>query len=137
MNLEERFKEASQRCAELINGRTYSFLTLKPSDLPQIAGVYMVWNDKTKENLYVGKTKNIKQRLYTNHLMGNQANARLKYYFVKDKDLPEIVTMPEAKEYLKTNCCFKFIIEEDMRERGHLEGLISYIFDCKYVDEEH
>lgn len=66
----------------------------------------MILIDKAKENLYVGKTKNIKQRLYTNHLMGNQANARLKYYFVKDKDLSEIKTMAKAKEYLKENCYF-------------------------------
>lgn len=87
------------------------------SELPEEAGVYVIWVKKTEEVLYVGRTRNIKQRLYTNHLMGNKSSARLKKYLVDDNvDHPEIDDYSKAKEYIRQNCNFQFILCDDNNE---------------------
>jgi len=99
--------------------------------------VYAIFNKDTNETLYVGRTKNLRRRLYTNHLMGPQTNARLKKYLVEDSNEPTIKTMGDAKTYLKEHCYFQYIPESDTRIRGQIEGLLSYVLDVRYMHEEH
>ena len=116
----------------------YYFKELKPSVLPdQLAAVYAITDTSTGEVLYVGRTKNVRRRLYTNHLMGPKANARLKKYLVEDPNQPQITDMLAAKEYLKTNCYAQYIAESDMVMRGQIEGLLSYMLNVRYIHEEH
>ena len=42
-----------------------------------------------------------------------------------------------AKQYIKDHCFFQYVTEYDMRKRGQLEGLFSYLLDVRYVDKEH
>ena len=122
---------------EIFNSKVYAFSSIVPSDLPEKAGVYVIWLKDTKEVLYVGRTRNIRQRLYTNHLMGNKSSARLKKYLVDDMNLPEIVQYIDAKNYMKANCCFQFVLVEDNNERGHIEGLLGYLTEARYIEMEH
>ena len=85
----------------------------------------------------MGRTKNLRQRLYNNHLMGPKTNARLKKYLVEDPNEPFIETMEQAKKYLRDNCYFQYIVEPDTRKRGQLEGLLTYILNVRYIHEEH
>ena len=91
----------------------------------------------TGETLYVGRTKNLRQRLYNNHLMGPKSNARLKKYLVEDNRLPEIETMNDAKLFLRKRCYFQYMAVEDMVQRGQIEGLLSFLLDVRYMHEEH
>lgn len=93
---------------KVFQSKIYSFSSIVRSELPEEAGVYVIWVKKTEEVLYVGRTRNIKQRLYTNHLMGNKSSARLKKYLVDDNvDHPEIDDYSKAKEYIRQNCNFQ------------------------------
>ena len=121
----------------LFNSKVYSFSSVVPSDLPKKAGVYVIWLKATEEDLYGGRTRNIRQRLYTNHLMGNKSSARLKKYLVDDVNLPDIVEYVDAKNYMKANCCFQFVLVEDNNERGHIEGLLGYLTEARYIEMEH
>ena len=87
--------------------------------------------------LYVGRTKNLRQRLYTNHLMGPKSNARLKKYLTEDKTRPDISTKKEAKQFLKDRCYFQFLPVSDIRKRGQIEGMFSYLLNVVYIHEEH
>lgn len=100
-----------------------------------ISGVYAIFD--SKEVLYVGRTKNLRRRLYTNHLHGPKSNARLKKYLVEDESEEEIMNMDDAKQYLKDNCYVKYIVEDDTIQRGKIEGLLSYLLDVRYIHEEH
>ena len=76
----EQLQSAKKIWDTLFNSKVYSFSSVVPSELPEKAGVYVIWLKDTEEVLYVGRTRNIRQRLYTNHLMGNKSSARLKKY---------------------------------------------------------
>lgn len=123
--------EKIDKCKEI------EFCNLKPTTLREDAGVYIIQEKKTKEVFYVGRTINLSQRLYTNHLQGNLSTARLKKYLVEDNQrFPNIKTKEDAKEYIKNNCSFKYIKVKEYKERGHIEGLLGYMLNSYYIEKE-
>lgn len=136
--IEARIAAAKIIAERLLNSKKYSFCDLKPSDLQDgLAVIYAIFDKDSGEALYVGRTKNLRQRLYTNHLMGPKSNARLKKYLTEDLNVPEIQTMEQAKSFLREQCYFQYIPEPDMRSRGQIEGLLGYLLDVRYIHEEH
>ena len=136
--MKQRLIDAKRIVDDILNAPKYYFKELKPSMLPdQLAAVYAITDTSTGEVLYVGRTKNVRRRLYTNHLMGPKTNARLKKYLVEDPNQPQITDMLIAKEYLKANCYAQYVPEEDMVKRGQIEGLLSYMLNVRYIHEEH
>ncbi len=136
--MKQRLIEAQRITEDIFNAPKLYFKDLKPSMLvDKLAAVYAITDASTGEVLYVGRTKNVRQRLYNNHLMGPKTNARLKKYLVEDPDQPQITDMLAAKEYLKANCYAQYIPEDNMVKRGQIEGLISYMLNVRYIHEEH
>lgn len=122
----------------LLSSQRYDFADLVPSKLEdKLAVVYAIFDKYDGSTLYVGRTKNLRQRLYNNHLMGPESNARLKKYLLEDPNRPDIPTMDAAKQYLIENCYFQYIPEPDVRIRGQIEGLLSFLLDVRYIHEEH
>ena len=136
-NLSNRMGEAQRIVEQLLNSQQYTFRGLTPSMLESVPGVYAIFDQTTGATLYVGRTKNIRRRLYTNHLMGPETNARLKKYLYKDSDRPDIPDMVAAKQYLLDNCYFQYIRVDEMVKRGQIEGFLSYLLDVTYIHEEH
>lgn len=123
---------------KLLSASPLYFGTLTPSNIPDgIAGVYAIFDERSGEVLYIGRTKNLRRRLYTNHLHGPKTNARLKKYLVEDASEENISSMDDAKQYLKKYCYVKYIVEDDTVQRGKIEGLLSYLLDVRYIHEEH
>lgn len=138
-HMDKALMEAREIADRLLAAKSLYFRDLTPSDIPEnVAGVYAIFHaDHPMETLYVGRTKNLRRRLYTNHLHGPRANARLKKYLVEDPEQAEIHNMDEAKQYLKDYCYAKYIIEDDTVRRGRIEGLLSYLLNVRYIHEEH
>ena len=133
-----RMKNAKNIANMLLSSQRYYFADLVPSKLEnKLAVVYAIFDKHDEFALYVGRTKNLRQRLYNNHLMGPESNARLKKYLKEDPHRPDIPTMDAAKQYLIDHCYFQYIPESDVRIRGQIEGLLSYLLDVRYIHEEH
>lgn len=134
----EPYAEACRLYEKLMSSPKYDFDQLKPSILPKDeAGVYIIFLKRTGETLYVGRTKKLRRRLYTNHLMGAEANARLKKYLVTDERYPNISNVEDAKTFIKEQCAFRYLVEPDAVKRGRLEGLFAFLTNVRYIDEEH
>jgi hypothetical protein len=104
------------------------------------AGIYLISEiiDGVEITLYVGRSKNLQERLYRNHLMGDLTNARLKKYIVNDSAHSAFGDKELAKKYIKTNCQVRWIFEDDFRRRGVLEGYFTAKLFPKYgIAEEH
>ena len=136
-NLQKRIKESRRIVDQLLNSQQYTFRGLTPSMLESVPGVYAIFDKTTGATLYVGRTKNIRRRLYTNHLMGPETNARLKKYLYKDSARPDIPDMAAAKRYLIDNCYFQYIRVDEKVKRGQVEGLLGFLLDVTYIHEEH
>jgi len=139
MNYSVKIEEASKLVEDIISREKYYFKNLIPSKLEEdLAVVYAIVDKNTLETLYVGRTKKLRRRLYTNHLQGNKSTARLKKYIVEDEiNYPNINTYDDAKQWIKNNCYFQYINIEDSRERGHVEGLLGFLLDSRYIEDEH
>ena len=110
---------------------------MTPSKLPQRAGVYVITAriEGVECPYYIGRTKNLRQRLYYNHLMGPLTNARLKKYLIEAK---ECSNREDAKQFIRTYCLARWIEEPDIRKRGAIEGYTTGLLFPKYgIYEEH
>ncbi|MGO4695509.1 GIY-YIG nuclease family protein [Paenibacillus sp. 2TAB26] len=155
-------KQYIDRCYELIGivEKIWSqpeihFEFLVPSNLEILGAVYAIGIRGTDQILYVGRTKNLQRRLYTNHLMGNESTARLKKYLTKDELLTAFAVtvekmLPEpedirykkeayqlAKDYIRNHCYFKFLPLDESRLRGLTEAGLTFAFNTKFLEEEH
>lgn len=139
MNYRVKIEEASRLIEDIISSEKYYFEDLVPSKLEEdLAVVYAIVDKNTLETLYVGRTKKLRRRLYTNHLQGNKSTARLKKYIVEDEiNYPNINTYDDAKQWIKNNCYFQYINIEDSRERSHVEGLLGFLLNSRYIEDEH
>ena len=136
-NLEYRMQQGMIIVEKMLTAPKVTFAEVKPSQLPDAPGVYVIKNYDSDETLYVGRTKNLRQRIYSNHLHGPLSNARLKKYLIEDPNEPSITDLATAKQYLKDCCYVQFQIIDDLLERGQVEGLLSFLLDVRYLYEEH
>ena len=128
-------KYVETKLLEMQSMESMMFSVLTPSMIPEKEGVYCIYHIDGGVPLYVGRTKNLRQRLYNNHLMGPLTNARLKKYLIDDG---VVDNLDSAKEYIRKNCCFRWVIEPEMRVRGALEGYMTGVLFPRYgISEEH
>ena len=114
-----------------------AFAEMTPSKLPQTGGVYLITAriDGCELAYYVGRSKDLRRRLYTDHLMGPLTSARLKKYLV---DTGECAGIAEAKQFLQETCLARWIEEVDIRKRGAIEGYVTGLLFPKHgIYEEH
>lgn len=133
----KRYEQMIDFIEGIWNQPAINFSDLIPSVLNEEGTVYLIALKDTDEVLYIGRTVNVRRRLYTNHLMGNQSTARLKKYLIEDIDEPTITNYQEAKAFLRNCCYFKYLPESDWRTRGMYEGGLAYTFDVRYIEKEH
>jgi hypothetical protein len=134
---EAQLKFLQKRFRELVAATPLAFSELTPSKVPMAAGVYVITARRGRLHVpyYVGRTKNLQQRLYNNHLMGAASNARLKKHLVSGG---ECATMSTAKQFLKAICWVRWIRQDGHRERGAVEGFVTGVLFPKYgIYEEH
>jgi len=108
-----------------------------PSMLPHTEGVYLITKLEGGSEIpyYIGRTKNIRQRLYNRHLMGSLESAQLKKYLIGNQVCS---TIEEAKEFIQRRCVARWIEESDYRTRGAIEGYCTAILFPAYgIEEEH
>ena len=114
-----------------------AFATMTPAKLPKQSGVYIIYTTALGPTApyYIGRSKNLRQRLYNNHLMGQPSNARLKKYLIEAQ---ECIDIPASKTFIRTHCHVRWIVIPDLRERFLAEGFLAAILQPKYgLYEEH
>ncbi len=132
------YLEGSLQSLLLMNPVLYK--TITPSQLPEKSGVYLISEIQGQSEiaLYVGRSKNLRERLYRQHLMGNTTSARLKKYMINDVNHSCHGDVKAAKKYIQDHCQVRWFLESDTRKRGALEGFFTAKFFPDYgIAEEH
>jgi hypothetical protein len=137
MHKPEWLKFVRSAYKRLLAMRPVPFATLVPSQIPELSGVYLITMRKrgVERPYYVGRSKNLRRRLYNNHLMGPVTNARLKRYLISTGECADLVA---AKQFIKKYCFVRWVGEADIRKRGAIEGYLTGVPFPKYgIYEEH
>ena len=136
MDYDDRLQQLIKTKDQLLESPPMRFQEMTPKRIDgwETPGIYAIFRDQ--EVLYVGKTVNLTQRLYTDHLMGNKSTARLKKYLVEDKSLPGVITYSDAKLWMKSHCCCRWLTIRDARARELAELGLSYLLNAKYLDTQ-
>jgi len=135
--IESQRQFLEERLSALLCATSLAFVDMTPSKIPEVPGVYLITAKVTGLELpyYVGRTKNLRQRLYNNHLMGPLSNARLKNCLISAGECKDIIA---AKEFVKICCSARWIEQGNFRERGAIEGYATGLLFPKHgICEEH
>lgn len=133
----EWLKFLNESYRQLIASTPVPFSTLTPAKIPDAEGIYLITAKLNGQEspYYVGRSKNLSRRLYTNHLMGSFSNARLKKYLVASEECPDIAS---AKKFIRSHCFARWLLESDIRKRGAIEGYVTGLLYPKHgIYEEH
>jgi len=140
-----KLKPISAEWRLFINGRFRSLIKMRPlafaemnrKQLPEVGGVYLITALKGNVEIpyYVGRSKNLSNRIYRNHLMGALSNARLKKYLISTGECRNVKS---AKRFIKEKCFARWIEESGVRKRGAIEGYVTGLLFPKHgIYEEH
>ena len=130
VDMDQKLAKAKEIADQLLSSERIDFKGLTPSRLEdELPVVYAITDKRDGKVLYVGRTNNLRRRLYTNHLMGPATNARLKKYLPEDPERPDIKDLEAAKQELIDHCYFQYIPVADSGK----EKLRSMCDECQSV----
>ncbi|WP_338835352.1 hypothetical protein [Neomoorella thermoacetica] len=126
---EERAEEGLEILKKLLSQPKFSISG--PSTFPEQSGIYAFFlkNANPGEFLRAGRADNLRQRIYQNHLMGNQSD-NLRSQLVKDGQCAD----HEAKKWIRENCMVQYLVVKNKEERKWAEHSILSVLRPKYSD---
>ena len=102
--------------------------------LPQQMGVYCISENRNDvpEPVYIGKSKNLQNRIYKNHLMGSRRFSTLRRKVIRigifsDED--------GVTNYLCEQCKVQFVIIEDESDRNFFEHFAIAILSPRFNNQ--
>jgi hypothetical protein len=130
-----RLRALESRLAELLASPVIRFDEGCRSALPEIHGIYRIFDPtKPHETVRAGRTKTaaggLRQRVYQNHLMGNQAG-NLRAQLVADGVCADLEA---AKRLIRDSLSVQFLVVEDEEERTWLEHFMLGVLRPRYCD---
>jgi hypothetical protein len=102
-------------------------------DFPKKGGVYL-FTTQEDECIYVGKTGDLRNRVYDVHLNG-KGKSSLRDALLgqkKTRKIPAVTTVYEIDYYIQKNFLIRFLVIEDILLRGCVEDFLNAIFKPKY-----
>jgi predicted GIY-YIG superfamily endonuclease len=137
LQLESHRLDVVEKFDALVSATSIPYRDLKPSMIPEQPGVYLITAmiDAEEQVYYVGRTKNLRRRLSSDHLHGNLAGARLKKYLIASEECADKI---EAKKFIRQFCSARWIEHADFRMRGAIEGYATALLFPKHgIYREH
>ena len=118
---------------KLLDKSANSFDNQLQGKLPTQGGVYRIFeNGETWQNsIYVGKTNNIRRRVYKNHFMGSRQASTLRNKLARSF---KYENESDINQYLQDNCLVQFLVISEDDNRTSLEHFAVAILHPKYND---
>lgn len=118
---------------KLISTPPYPFDGNLRRNLPIDGGVYRIFEDSSnwKESIYIGTTRNLRERIYNNLLMGERRSHTLKRKLIKNAGF---TNEKAVKQYLKRKCRVQFLELKDKCERTLFEHFAISVLKPKFND---
>lgn len=117
----------------LVSSRQHPFDDSLHGTLSTESGVYRVLEKDSdwQSSVYVGKTSNLRRRIYTNHLMGNRRASTLRRKLINSG---KCGNEEAIRRYLKSECLVQFVTITDDADRTSFEHFAVSILRPTYND---
>ncbi len=115
MNFDTIVKRYAEPVSELLSCVPRSFDDNLPNHLPKTGGIYRVFemNDGRHDTLYIGRTRNLQERLW-NDLYRGQSAMTLRGILERNPDVEDVPT------YLEERCHVQFAVVPSLGERTYV-----------------
>ncbi len=129
--VQDRVDALAKELVRLLDVPHVAFRDAKPAAFPEAPGVYVIY-DQQGAVLRAGKTSaTLRQRLYTNHLMGSQ-NGNLAAQLTASGVCG---SRDAAKDWIRKNCFVQWLEIWDDRNRGFLEHFMLAVLEPRFCDK--
>lgn len=134
-SIARRLRALESHLAQLLASPVIRFDDRCRSTLPEVHGIYRIFDPtKPDETVRAGRTKTaaggLRQRVYQNHLMGNQAG-NLRAQLVAGGVCTDLET---AKRLIRDSFAVQILAVEDEEERTWLEHFMLGVLRPRYCD---
>ncbi len=121
-----------EKLLTLISSCPVSFNNVLHKNLPASGGVYRIFEDSSdwSKTVYIGSTKNLRERIYRNLFMGNPEVHTLRRKLIS----AGFTKVGAVERYLKSNCRIQYLKISNERERKLFEHFAISISKPKYND---
>jgi predicted GIY-YIG superfamily endonuclease len=101
--IKEKIDEYMEKTMQILESPKFNFLSSEV--VHGDSGIYVIYDKRDGSIIYVGKTNNLKRRLFQNHKSGNIKGSQFRralkeYYSFKDEK--------DISQFIKNNCVFQF-----------------------------
>ena len=103
------------------------------SSIPEKPGIYRIFLKSSGETIRAGstvKSDSLLQRIYQNHLMGNQ-QGNIRAQLIKSGLCDDL---SDAKTYLKENCMVQWLVIENPNDRKWAEHFMLSVLRPRFSD---
>jgi len=106
------------RLSNLLDRPTYEFSRSDRRDIPDVPGVYIIYDKTAKQILYVGESDNVRRRLFGDHRSGNRRGSAFRRALSRWRKMED---EKEIREYIIQNCSFQVLPVPDKLRRKRFE----------------
>lgn len=109
---------------ELLNEPKHNFSQASSKQISEEQGVYAIYDKKVNAIIYVGRTKNLKRRLLSDHRRGNVEGSQFRKTLSQNFALN---SESQITSYILDNCSFQFMVIKEFEEMVRLEHFMTAI----------
>ena len=122
---EDIIAEYLDKLNRLLSNTNHSFDELPPTSvLSRSLGVYVIFDKRSKEVIYAGRSKNLRRRLLGDHRRGNIDGSQFRKALGRSIGT---ANEEEISEYIRKNCTYRFLKLDNFEEAVRLEHFITAI----------
>ncbi|UCG36743.1 MAG: GIY-YIG nuclease family protein [Candidatus Bathyarchaeota archaeon] len=109
---------------KLLSRRKYDFEKASSHIVPKEPGVYVIHDKHLRGIVYIGRTRNLKRRLLSDHKHGNVDGSQFRRALGRKLALK---SEGDITNYVLENCSFQFAVIQDSEEMIRLEHFATAV----------
>jgi excinuclease UvrABC nuclease subunit len=121
---EEVISNYLQKMNQLLGMQKFNFSKASSKDLPKESGVYVIYDNRIKSVVYIGRTRNLRRRLLGDHRAGDVKGSQLRKAIGRRFSLK---SEAEITDYILENCSIQFMVIKEFEETIRLEHFATAI----------
>jgi len=119
------------RLQHLLDSPTHEFSSSDRRSIPDVPGVYVIYDKTGKQILYIGESDNMRRRLFGDHRAGNRRGSAFRKALSRWEKMED---EKEIREYIIQNCSFQVLPVPDKLERKRFEHFAIAVLNPRLND---